>query len=91
VPAELRRASVGGSIIDTAVFFSIAFAPAFALLGPNDGFSLEASPLLGLLDAQAPRWFSWALGDLGVKLIIAVFALIPYRIIAARWRQPVVA
>lgn len=84
-------ASIAGSVIDTAVFFSIAFASAFAFLGPNDSFSLEAAPLLGLLDGQAPRWFSWALGDLGVKLVIAVFALIPYRLIAARWRQPAVA
>jgi uncharacterized PurR-regulated membrane protein YhhQ (DUF165 family) len=34
------------------------------------------------------RWISWAFGDLSVKLIIAVFALIPYRLIAARWMQP---
>ena len=37
---------------------------------------------------QTPRWVSWAVGDLAVKLIIAVFALIPYRLIAARWAQP---
>jgi queuosine precursor transporter len=84
-------ASIAGSVVDTMVFFGIAFAPVFAFAGPNDTFSLEASPLLGVFEAQAPRWFSWALGDLGVKLIIAVFALIPYRLIAARWRQPVPA
>ena len=43
------------------------------------------------LPAEAARWVSWALGDLGVKLIIAVFALIPYRLIAARWSQPALA
>lgn len=84
-------ASIAGSVLDTAVFFGIAFSAAFAFAGPNDPFALEASPLAGLLDAQAPRWFSWALGDLGVKLLIAVFALIPYRLLAARWRQPAVA
>ena len=41
--------------------------------------------------ARRPRWMSWAIGDLSVKLLIAVFALIPYRLIAARWSQPVVA
>lgn len=84
-------ASIAGSVVDTAVFFGVAFAPVFAFAGPNDAFSLEAAPLLGLLEAQAPRWFSWALGDLGVKLLIAVFALVPYRLIAARWRQPALA
>lgn len=84
-------ASIAGSVVDTVIFFGVAFAPAFAFVGPSDGFSLEASPLLGVFAAQAPRWFSWALGDLGVKLAIAVVALIPYRLIAARWRQPVAA
>lgn len=84
-------ASLAGSVLDTAVFFTVAFSAAFAFAGPNDAFALEASPLLGTFAAIAPRWFSWALGDLGVKLLIAVFALIPYRLIAARWRQPMMA
>ncbi len=80
-----------GSVVDTAVFFSIAFAAAFAFIGPDDGFALEAAPLMGVFSAEAARWMSWALGDLTVKLAIAVFALIPYRLIAARWSQPAVA
>lgn len=84
-------ASIAGSIVDTAVFFSISFAAAFAFVGPGDDFALEMSPLLGLLSMETARWVSWALGDLGVKLLIAVFALIPYRLIAARWTQPVAA
>lgn len=96
----LRRASwwrapiVGtlcGSVVDTAIFFTIAFAAAFAFIGPDDGFALEHAPLLGLISVDMPRWISWALGDLGVKLLIAAVALIPYRLIAARWRQPAVA
>ena len=70
------------------VFFSIAFSAAFAFAGPNDAFALENAPLLGALPVETMRWLSWALGDLSVKLIIAVFALIPYRLIAARWSQP---
>lgn len=81
--------TLAGSVVDTLIFFSVAFAAAFAFVGPNDGFALEAAPLFGLLPAEAPRWLSWALGDLAVKLLIAVFALIPYRLIAARWTQPV--
>ncbi|TIQ00566.1 MAG: VUT family protein, partial [Mesorhizobium sp.] len=45
----------------------------------------------GVLPIEAMRWVSWALGDLGVKLIIAVVALIPYRLLAARWSQPALA
>jgi queuosine precursor transporter len=83
--------TIAGSVFDTLLFFGIAFAPVFLFVGPNDDFALEAAPLLGLFAVEVPRWLSWALGDLGVKLIIAVFALIPYRLIAARWAQPAVA
>lgn len=83
--------TLAGSIIDTMIFFSVAFSAAFAFAGPNDGFALEAAPLLGLMTLEAPRWLSWALGDLSVKLLIAIFALIPYRLIAARWSQPATA
>lgn len=73
--------SVAGSVLDTLTFFILAFAPVFAAIGPNDAFSLEAAPLLGVMDALAPRWISWAIGDFTVKLLIAAFALVPYRII----------
>ena len=63
----------------------------FASIGPDDPFALESAPLFGVLASELPRWVSWALGDLSVKLLIAVFALIPYRLIAARWSQPALA
>ena len=81
--------SLAGSVVDTAIFFTIAFAAGFAFIGPSDAFSLEPAPVFGLLPFETARWVSWALGDLTVKLLIAVFALIPYRLIAARWTQPV--
>ncbi|MGI6856362.1 queuosine precursor transporter [Mesorhizobium sp. 1B3] len=83
-------ASLAGSVIDTAVFFTIAFSAVFAFVGPDDAFALEKAPLLGLFGIETARWMSWALGDFCVKFAIAVFALIPYRLIAARWNQPVV-
>jgi uncharacterized integral membrane protein (TIGR00697 family) len=83
--------SLAGSVLDTAVFFSVAFSAAFVFVGPSDAFALENAPLLGFLPAEAARWISWAIGDLTVKLLIAVFALIPYRLIAAKWSQPVAA
>lgn len=73
--------SVIGSVVDTVLFFSIAFAPAFALLGAKDGFAIEAAPLLGLFAVEAQRWISWALGDLGVKLIVGVAMLLPYGLV----------
>ncbi|MBC8129508.1 MAG: queuosine precursor transporter [Rhizobiaceae bacterium] len=77
-------ASVAGSVVDTGLFFTLAFGSAFLFLGPNDGFALEPTGLFGVMTAEAPRWVSWALGDLAVKLVIAAFALIPYRLLMAR-------
>jgi uncharacterized PurR-regulated membrane protein YhhQ (DUF165 family) len=73
--------SVIGSIIDTVLFFSLAFAAMFVVLGPNDSFAIEAAPLVGFFSAEVPRWMSWALGDLVVKLLVALFMLAPYRIL----------
>ena len=80
--------TLAGSVFDTAIFFTIAFSAAFAFVGPDDAFALEAAPVLGMLPVEAARWVSWALGDLAVKLVIAAVALVPYRLIAARWSQP---
>lgn len=71
--------SVIGSTVDTVIFFAVAFSGAFGFLGYEDLFVMEHSPLLGLMAAEAPRWVSWALGDLGVKLIVGLAMLIPYR------------
>ena len=83
--------SLAGSVFDTAIFFGVAFSAAFAFVGPSDAFALENAPLFGVLPVETARWISWAAGDLTVKLLIAVFALIPYRLIAAKWAQPVPA
>ena len=44
--------SLSGSVVDTLIFFSIAFAASFAFVGPNDGFALENAPLLGVLPSR---------------------------------------
>jgi queuosine precursor transporter len=83
--------SLFGSVADTALFFTLAFASAFIVLGPIDSFASEATPLLGIYSAEFPRWVSWALGDLAAKLLIAALALIPYRILMDRlgfWQTP---
>lgn len=70
--------SMLGSILDTVLFFSFAFAPAFSFLGPNDDFAIGTAPLLGVIAYEAPRWMSWALGDLSVKVVFALILLLPY-------------
>ncbi len=75
--------SLAGSAIDTLIFFSLAFAATFVVLGANDPFAIEPAPLLGLYATDTPRWLSWALGDFAVKLLMAAIALVPYRFIVA--------
>lgn len=70
--------SLVGSAIDTMLFFSLAFAPIFTLLGPNESFAIEWAPMLGVMATEAPRWISWALGDLGVKIMVGIVMLLPY-------------
>ncbi|MGE7369680.1 queuosine precursor transporter [Neorhizobium sp. NPDC001467] len=84
---ELRRkswwkaplaASMIGTVLDTILFFSIAFAPFFAFIGPNLDFAVAPAPILGVMATEAPRWISWALGDLVVKIVVGVVLLLPY-------------
>lgn len=61
-------ASIVGSIIDTALFFSLAFA--------GDASMSALVPVMGV--AQAPLWVSLAAWDAVVKIVIAFAALLPY-------------
>jgi len=70
--------SLIGSMLDTVIFFSFAFAAFFVLLGPHDPFALESAPILGVFTAEAPRWISWAIGDFAVKMIVGLVMLLPY-------------
>ena len=57
-------AVIPAAVLDTALFFSIAFA----------GMGLP--------------WVSWALGDLGVKLLVGVFMLAPFRMFMWNLARP---
>ena len=70
-----------GSVVDTVLFFGLAFAASFEVLGPNDAFVIGNAPLLGVMTMEAPRWVSWALGDLVVKMLVALAMLLPYRVL----------
>ncbi|WP_411036746.1 VUT family protein [Shinella sp. BYT-45] len=71
-------ASLIGSMLDTVLFFSFAFAPFFSIFGSNDDFAIEWAPILGVFSAEAPRWISWALGDFCVKVLVGFVMLLPY-------------
>ncbi len=74
-----------GSAVDTAIFFTIAFSAWLAVLEPaNDvSWANEMLPLLGT-GPIVPLWVSLALADWGVKLAIALAALVPFRLIVKR-------
>ena len=74
--------SVLGSVVDTILFFGLAFSVQFAFLGANDTFAIELAPFLSIFQVEVPRWLSWAVGDLGVKLLVALTLLAPYRLVA---------
>ncbi len=74
--------SLVSSALDTALFFSLAMAPAFAgidaLFGMEDSSLAFPAPLLGI-GPDVELWQSLALGDFLVKLIMAVLMLAPYK------------
>ncbi|MDQ2066504.1 queuosine precursor transporter [Xinfangfangia sp. CPCC 101601] len=74
-------ASALGSVIDTAIFFPIAFSATLSMLEPSNDVSWagELMPLIGL-GPVVPFWVSLATADFLVKLAIAVLALAPFRI-----------
>ncbi|MGR3485465.1 MAG: queuosine precursor transporter [Paracoccaceae bacterium] len=73
--------SVLGSALDTALFFTLAFS-ALVSLGPAAdaavGWARAPAPLL-LVGPDAPLWVTLALADWGVKLAVALAALVPFR------------
>lgn len=69
--------SLVGSVVDTVLFFTIAFA-AFLPPDANTGWTSEPVPLLGT-GPILPLWMSLAVADWSVKMALAVLALVPYR------------
>ena len=59
--------SVFGSVIDTALFFSLAFAGDVEMSGPVEFVGLSL-----------PLWQSLAICDFLVKMLLALLALVPY-------------
>lgn len=78
--------SLAGSVLDTVLFFTIAFA-AFLPADANTLWPNEAVPLLGA-GPLAPLWASLAVADWGVKLALATLALVPFRLIVRKILLP---
>lgn len=80
-------ASLFGSLLDTAIFFTIAFAPALGfidgLFGMEDGSLGFGAPWLGI-GAEVPLWTSLATGDFLVKFLAALLLLAPYRLLMGK-------
>jgi uncharacterized integral membrane protein (TIGR00697 family) len=83
--------TIVGATVDTALFFSIAFSAGLSFVEPaNDvAWANEILPLLGHGPA-VPLWVSLAVADWGVKIALAVIALVPFRLILGRTTTPVV-
>lgn len=77
--------TVIGSSVDTALFFSIAFAGSLSFINPNDDVSWASDmiPMLGFGPA-VPLWVSLAIADWMVKLTLALIALVPFRVLVQR-------
>lgn len=79
------------STVDTILFFSIAFSasiPFFTEAANSEvSWAWELVPFL-TSGPDAPLWVTLAVADWGVKLSIALIALVPFRVIVGRMLQP---
>ena len=72
-------ATISGSILDTLIFFSLAFSAQFAALDalsamPDGSLAMPVAFFGGF----APLWLSLAFGDFCVKLLMGLLMLAPY-------------
>ena len=78
--------TIAGSVLDTAMFFSLAFAAPFAILdtmaGLPDGSLGFAVPFF---TGEAPLWVSLAAGDFMIKIGCGLALLAPYRVFVSNW------
>lgn len=79
--------SILGSTLDTILFFFIAFSASISLGAWDAEISWAQDPAPFLtFGPDAPLWVTLAVADWGVKLCVALLALLPFRVIVARLR-----
>jgi uncharacterized integral membrane protein (TIGR00697 family) len=78
------------STVDTAVFFTLAFAATVTVFGAaadaQIAWAQGPAPFL-TFGPDAPLWVSLAVADWSVKLAIALVALVPFRLIVGQMLQ----
>jgi uncharacterized integral membrane protein (TIGR00697 family) len=74
-----------GSTLDSVIFFTLAFSASLTFLEPGNDVSWAATPgpLLGI-GPVVPFWVSLAVADWCIKFGIALFGLLPFRLIVAK-------
>ena len=77
--------SLFGSVLDTGLFFTVAFSAGLAWIAPSVdvAWANEAVPIFGR-GPVAPLWVSLATADFMVKLGLAAVALMPFRFALSR-------
>ncbi len=80
--------TVIASVLDTTIFFSLAFAAAFTWVEPGNDVSWanDILPVLGVGPA-APLWISLAIADWWVKMALAALSLVAFRVIVGKSSQ----
>lgn len=78
--------TIVGSVVDTALFFSIAFSASVSFGVDADSataWALESMPFMTFA-ADQPLWVSLAVADWMVKFAVALIALVPFRMITGK-------
>ncbi|MGB4826407.1 MAG: queuosine precursor transporter [Paracoccaceae bacterium] len=77
--------TLASSTLDTCIFFPIAFSASLMVIEPANDVSWATGPiaLLGF-GPELPFWASLAVADWGVKIGLALIALVPFRIIVGK-------
>jgi len=73
-------AAIAGSLLDTILFFALAFAPAFGFIDAftaHENGSIDA--FANLFNLTMPVWATLAFGDFSIKIIMSLAMLLPYR------------
>ena len=85
--------TIAGSTVDSALFFTIAFAQSLAVFGPEADAAIswawESLPFV-LIGPDAPLWVTLAVTGWGVKILVGLLALIPFRLIVTKVSQDIV-